>query len=67
MLLGKKGGDENTQRVKVCFRCKAFIRINETDPRNLASLNLFDHQHSGHPVQTVNISELDSSYSETIG
>lgn len=52
-------------RVRACFRCKTFVRINENDPKNLQLLNMFDRMHSGHPLQVVNINELNSSYSET--
>ena len=54
-------------RVRVCFKCKQFIPINETDPSNLANLNMFDRAHSGHPLQVVNISELDESYTAYLG
>lgn len=49
-------------RVRVCFRCKEFVRINEKDPNNLNLLNLFDKQHAEHPLQVVNANELDNSY-----
>lgn len=51
-------------RVRVCFRCKEFVRIIEKDPKNLNLLNLFDRQHAEHPLQIVNITELDNSYHE---
>jgi len=51
-------------RVKVCFLCKVFVRIIEKDPKNLNLLNLFDRQHAEHPLQVVNITELDENYRE---
>jgi len=53
-------------RVKVCFLCKVFVRIIEKDPKNLNLLNLFDRQHAEHPLQVVNITELDKSYHEIL-
>jgi hypothetical protein len=51
-------------RVRVCFRCKEFVRIIEKDPNNLNLLNLFDKQHATHPLQVINVSEMDNSYHE---
>ena len=54
----------NLVRVKVCFLCKEFVRIIETDPKNLNLLNLFERRHAEHPLQVVNRIELDESYHE---
>lgn len=55
---------ENLGRVRVCFRCKVFVRIIEKDPKNLNLLNLFDRQHAEHPLQVVIRTELNISYRE---
>ena len=62
--MGYKIDVGNLVRVKVCFRCRIFVQINEKDPKNLSLLNLFDRLHAEHPRQVVNRTELDNSYRE---
>jgi hypothetical protein len=45
-------------RVKLCFKCKQYIRIRENDYNNARELSVFDKAHAGHPTQTVNEEEV---------
>ena len=47
-------------RVKLCFKCKQYIKIRENDFNNSRDLLLFDKAHSGHPTQTVNEEEVEN-------
>ncbi len=48
------------KRVKVCFQCKQYIIIYSDDPVNLQFENIFSMVHSGHMIQIVSLSEVDS-------
>lgn len=48
-------------RFRVCFKCKLYIPIHSTAVYN-DTLEQFNKIHRKHPVQTVNISDLDGSY-----
>lgn len=49
-------------RVRVCFSCKEYIPIHPDNPLSDVNVKAFNNNHNGHPVQTVNRSELDKSY-----
>ncbi len=39
-----------------------FMTIYQNNPINLKKLKLFERFHSGHPIQTVNLCEIDEDY-----
>ena len=49
-------------RCKVCFMCEVFMVIHDNNPVNQIKLNLFEKLHSGHPIQTINLSEVGKNY-----
>lgn len=52
----------NCIKVRVCFKCKQYTHIYPDNPNNERFIRFFDIWHSGHPIQTVNINEIDNSY-----
>jgi hypothetical protein len=49
-------------QLKVCFKCKQFIFLETTYKGNQRQTR-FEGIHTGHPIQTVNQSELSADYS----
>ena len=49
-------------RCKICFWCKTYVVIHNDNPISQIKLNLFEKFHSGHPIQTVNLSEIPKDY-----
>ncbi len=50
------------QKVKVCFKCKKYVLIYPDNPENLELIRYFDLCHSEHPIQIINLIEIDNSY-----
>ena len=48
--------------VRVCFKCKQYLHIFPENASNQESFFCFNALHSKHPIQTIDIKELDSSY-----
>ena len=48
--------------VRVCLGCKHYTIIYPENASNGRFIRLFDFWHSGHLMQTINIKELDPSY-----
>jgi len=51
--------------VKVCFLCKEYIHIHLKSAKNQENIKKFDKRHSKHPVQIMDIKELNLSYTYT--
>ena len=45
-------------RVRVCFDCREFHRINVTDYKTKESLHCFEQKHQGHRTQVVDLKVL---------
>jgi len=52
-----------TVNVRVCFGCKQYTHIFPDNPINLRFVNVFNMWHLNHALQTINIGEIDTSYS----
>lgn len=50
------------RKVRVCFLCKQYTIIYPDNPTNLKFIKDFDAWHDKHPLQTVNVNEVDNSY-----
>ena len=51
--------NNNTEnRVRVCFDCREFHRINVTDYKTKESLHCFEKKHQGHRTQLVDLKVL---------
>ena len=51
--------NNNTEnRVRVCFDCREFHRINVTDYKTKESLHRFEQKHQGHRTQVVDLKVL---------
>ena len=51
--------NNNTEnRVRVCFDCREFHRINVTDYKTKESLHRFEKKHRGHRTQVVDMKVL---------
>ncbi len=48
--------------VRMCLECKHYTIIFPESASNGCFLKLFDLWHLGHIIQTININELDSTY-----
>ena len=51
-----------TANVRVCFGCKQYTHIFPDNPQNLGFINLFNIWHLNHTLQTINLGEIDTSY-----
>ena len=50
-----------TIMVRACIlKCKEYVIIDPTDPNNQKLISLFEAKHSGHPVITIALSEVES-------
>ncbi|GAI62603.1 unnamed protein product [marine sediment metagenome] len=45
-------------RVRICFDCREFHRINVSDYKTKESLQRFEKKHRGHRTQVVDMKEL---------
>ena len=52
--------NNNTEnnRVRICFDCREFHRINVSDYKTKESLHRFEKKHQGHRTQVVDMKEL---------
>ncbi|MEJ2250034.1 MAG: hypothetical protein P8Y70_04620 [Candidatus Lokiarchaeota archaeon] len=49
-------------RARACIKCKEYIMIHPDNPKNLQEIKIFEKNHSGHTVVTVNYSEIKGEY-----
>ena len=48
--------------VRVCFGCKQYTHIFPDNPQNLKFIDLFNIWHLNHTLQTINLGEIDTSF-----
>ncbi|MFW9872400.1 MAG: hypothetical protein ACFFG0_04800 [Candidatus Thorarchaeota archaeon] len=53
--------ETKSDRVKACFECKEYTFIYPESAENREFLRWFEHDHRGHMVQTINLSEIDKN------
>jgi len=49
-------------RARACIRCRQYIIIHPDNPENLNLINLFDRNHKGHNLVTLDLDEVKGSY-----
>jgi len=49
-------------RARACIKCKEYLVINPTNPINLNNVKLFEKEHRGHTLITVDLSEIKQIY-----
>ncbi|MFX0025641.1 MAG: hypothetical protein ACFE8M_04440 [Candidatus Hermodarchaeota archaeon] len=49
-------------RARACIKCKEYLVINPTNPINLNNVKLFEKEHRGHTLITVDLSEVKQIY-----
>ncbi|MFX1495592.1 MAG: hypothetical protein ACFFBZ_15010 [Promethearchaeota archaeon] len=49
-------------RARACIKCKEYLVINPTNPINLNNVKLFEKEHRGHTLITVDLSEVQRIY-----
>ena len=49
-------------RARACIKCKEYLVINPTNPINLNNVKLFEKDHRGHTLITVDLSEIKEIY-----
>ena len=54
--------NNNPVRVRVCFACKQYTMIFPNNASNRRFVSNFNIWHNKHTTQTININELDNSY-----
>ncbi|MGB5910516.1 MAG: hypothetical protein WBH31_04910 [Promethearchaeia archaeon] len=51
-------------RARACIKCKEYFVINPTNPTNLNNEKLFEKDHRGHTLITVDLSEIKGEFSK---
>lgn len=51
-------------RARACIKCKEYFIIHPTNPTNLSNEKLFEKDHRGHTLITVDLSEIKGAYSK---
>ena len=51
-------------RARACIKCKEYLLINPTNPINLNNVKLFEKDHRGHTLITVDLSEIKELYTK---
>ncbi len=49
-------------RARACIRCKMYVIIQTTDPRNQELIKTFEKDHRGHNLVTLDLEEVKDSY-----
>jgi len=48
--------------VRACHKCREYVHINPVDPNNQRLIKIFESNHAGHPIVSVNLSEVKDYY-----
>jgi hypothetical protein len=51
-------------RARACIKCKEYLVINPTNPINLNNEKLFEKEHRGHTLITVDLSEIKGEFNK---
>ncbi len=51
-------------RARACIKCKEYLLINPTNPINLNHIKLFEKDHRGHTLITVDLSEIKATFNK---
>lgn len=51
-------------RVCACIKCREYVKIQPDDPKNQELIKLFEGNHKGHTLITLDIDEVKDQYKE---
>ncbi|MFX0020675.1 MAG: hypothetical protein ACFFAF_18305 [Candidatus Hermodarchaeota archaeon] len=51
-------------RARACIKCKEYLVINPTNPVNLHNERIFEKEHRGHTLITVDLSEIKGVFNK---
>ncbi len=51
-------------RARACIKCREYVKIQPDDPKNQERIKLFEKNHKGHTLITLEIDEVRDQYKE---